>query len=53
LARDTLPLVRVQPVHLQATIENTWQPVLARLPQRETLLVSPDAPEISQAAMHA
>jgi glutamate synthase (NADPH) large chain len=52
LSRETLPFVRVQPIHLQGTIENTWRPVLARLPQSETLLVS-TAPEISQAAMHA
>jgi len=53
LARDTLPLVRVQPLHFQGTMENTWQSVLARLPQHETLLVSPNGGEISQAAMHA
>jgi glutamate synthase domain-containing protein 2/glutamate synthase domain-containing protein 1/glutamate synthase domain-containing protein 3 len=51
LSRDVLPLVRVQPIHFQGTIENTWRPVLARLPQREMLLASTDA-EVSQ-AMHA
>jgi len=29
--RGTLPLLRVQPIHLQGTIESTWQPVLAKL----------------------
>jgi glutamate synthase domain-containing protein 2/glutamate synthase domain-containing protein 1/glutamate synthase domain-containing protein 3 len=51
LSRDIMPLVRVQPIHFQGTIENTWQPVLQRLPQREALLGSAGA-EISQ-AMHA
>jgi hypothetical protein len=24
-------MVRVQPIHLQATVQNTWEPVLANL----------------------
>ena len=51
--RGALPLVRVQPVHLQASVEDTWKPVLARLRQGESLLAAPELPEISQAAMHA
>jgi glutamate synthase domain-containing protein 2/glutamate synthase domain-containing protein 1/glutamate synthase domain-containing protein 3 len=54
--RGALPLVRVQPVHLQGTIADTWRPVLERLrrlPQGEPLLVAPELPAISQAALHA
>ena len=54
--RAALPLVRVQPVHLQGTIADTWRPVLERLrrlPQGEPLLVAPELPAISQAALHA
>ena len=53
LSREgALPLVRVQPVHLQGTIADTWKPVLERLPQGDVLFASPDAGEISS-AMHA
>src|ERR1700676_1795697 len=54
--RGTLPLVRVQPVHFQGTIADTWKPVLERLlrlAQGEPLLVAPELPGISQAALHA
>ncbi len=54
--RGALPLVRVQPVHLQGSIADTWRPVLERLrrlPQAEPLLVAPELPAISQAALHA
>ena len=54
--RGALPLVRVQPVHLQGSIADTWRPVLERLrrlPQGEPLLVAPELPAISQAALHA
>jgi glutamate synthase domain-containing protein 2/glutamate synthase domain-containing protein 1/glutamate synthase domain-containing protein 3 len=39
--RGPLPLLRVQPLHFQGTIEETWQPVLARL--------RPDATEFAVA----
>src|SRR5207249_2402712 len=29
--RGLLPILRVQPVHLQGTVADTWQPVLAQL----------------------
>ena len=29
--RGPLPMLRVQPIHLQGTIESTWQPILAKL----------------------
>ena len=54
--KGPLPLVRVQPVHFQGTIADTWKPVLGRLrhlPQGEPLLVAPEVPAISQAALHA
>jgi len=51
--RGALPLVRVQPVHFQGTIADTWKPVLERLLPREPLLVAPGIPETSQAALHA
>jgi glutamate synthase domain-containing protein 3 len=51
--RGTMPLVRVQPVHFQGTIADTWKPVLDRLQQRDPIVVGPGFPEISQAALHA
>jgi len=50
--RNGLPFVRVQPVHLQASIADTWKPVLARFKQREALLMSHGS-RVSQAALHA
>ncbi len=50
--RNGLPFVRVQPVHLQASIADTWKPVLARFKQREALLVDHGS-RVSQAALHA
>jgi glutamate synthase (NADPH/NADH) large chain len=54
--REGLPLVRVQPVHFQGTIADTWRAVLERLQQSplgEPLLIAPELPAISQAALHA
>jgi glutamate synthase domain-containing protein 2/glutamate synthase domain-containing protein 1/glutamate synthase domain-containing protein 3 len=54
--RGALPLVRVQPVHFQGTIADTWKPVLERLrrlPQGEPAFIAPEVPAISQAALHA
>jgi glutamate synthase (ferredoxin) len=48
-----LPMVRVQPVHFQGTIEATWAPVLSRLPQREALLPPPHTVRLREAALHA
>src|SRR6266849_1493155 len=48
--RGALPLVRVQPVHFQGTIADTWKPVLERLLPHEPLLIAPGVPETSQAA---
>jgi glutamate synthase (NADPH/NADH) large chain len=52
--RGALPLARVQPVHFQGTIADTWKPVLEQLQQREPFLVAPELSAISQAAaLHA
>jgi hypothetical protein len=39
-------MLRVQPLHFQGTLEATWEPVLARLKQRELVFTRPqsDAP---------
>jgi glutamate synthase domain-containing protein 2/glutamate synthase domain-containing protein 1/glutamate synthase domain-containing protein 3 len=50
--RDGLPFVRVQPVHLQATVADTWKPVLARLTRTDGLFVGPSSTD-SAAALHA
>jgi glutamate synthase domain-containing protein 2/glutamate synthase domain-containing protein 1/glutamate synthase domain-containing protein 3 len=50
--RNGLPFVRVQPVHLQASIADTWKPVLARFKQRESLLVGHSS-KVSPATLHA
>ena len=51
--RTALPFVRVQPVHFQGTIEDTWKPVLAGLKSREPVLVPAESSQIAQAAVHA
>jgi glutamate synthase domain-containing protein 2/glutamate synthase domain-containing protein 1/glutamate synthase domain-containing protein 3 len=50
--RNGLPFVRVQPVHLQATVADTWKPVLARLTRTDNLLVGHGSQD-PQAALHA
>jgi len=45
-----LPLLRVQPVHLQGTVESTWEPVLTRLKPDFITLPSVD---VAPAAAHA
>jgi glutamate synthase domain-containing protein 2/glutamate synthase domain-containing protein 1/glutamate synthase domain-containing protein 3 len=49
--RNGLPFLRVQPVHLQASIGDTWKPVLAYFQQREAPLAA-QGPRLSQAALH-
>ncbi|HVS86781.1 MAG TPA: glutamate synthase large subunit [Candidatus Acidoferrum sp.] len=48
-----LPIVRVQPIHFQGSVEATWAPVLARLPQRETLFAPTPAIQVPETALHA
>jgi glutamate synthase domain-containing protein 2/glutamate synthase domain-containing protein 1/glutamate synthase domain-containing protein 3 len=50
--RNGLPFVRVQPVHLQATVADTWKPVLARFTRTENLFVGSGSTD-SPAALHA
>jgi glutamate synthase (NADPH/NADH) large chain len=50
--RGALPLVRVQPVHFQGTIEATWSTILAQFKRRHPILPAVTAP-ISRAALHA
>jgi glutamate synthase domain-containing protein 2/glutamate synthase domain-containing protein 1/glutamate synthase domain-containing protein 3 len=49
--RNGLPFVRVQPVHLQASIADTWKPILAHFRRREASLVAQNS-RLSQAALH-
>jgi glutamate synthase (NADPH/NADH) large chain len=51
--RNGLPFVRVQPVHFQGSIADTWKPILAQLKPREIVLTSPGNTRASQAAVHA
>jgi glutamate synthase (NADPH/NADH) large chain/glutamate synthase (ferredoxin) len=51
--RAALPLLRVQPVHFQGTVEATWNPILAQLDRRHDVLPAPQPVPISQAAIHA
>src|SRR5262249_1343308 len=39
--RGHLPMLRVQPIHLQGTIESTWQPVLAKLKSASSRALDP------------
>ncbi|HEX4545658.1 MAG TPA: glutamate synthase large subunit [Candidatus Acidoferrum sp.] len=47
-----LPLLRVQPVHFQGTVEATWNPILAQFKRRLEILPAPLVTPISQAAVH-
>ena len=51
--RGALPLLRVQPVHFQGTLEAAWSPVLAQFKRHHEILPAPMAAPISQSAMHA
>ena len=51
--RGTLPLMRVQPVHFQGTIEATWKPVLAQMRKRSEFLSPVVAEPISRTAIPA
>jgi len=51
--RGALPLMRVQPVHFQGTVEGTWRGILAQFKRRRAILPVPAIAPISQAALHA
>jgi glutamate synthase domain-containing protein 2/glutamate synthase domain-containing protein 1/glutamate synthase domain-containing protein 3 len=50
--RVPLPLVRIQPVHFQGTLEATWSPILAQFQVRRQILLAPLVRPISQTALH-
>jgi len=49
--RGALPMLRVQPIHLQGTVHSTWEPVLARL--RPEFTTFTDRREVAAVATHA
>jgi glutamate synthase domain-containing protein 2/glutamate synthase domain-containing protein 3 len=49
--REALPLLRVQPVHYQGTVEATWKPILAQFKTRLQALPVPTVRPLSQAAV--
>ena len=51
--RTELPIVRVQPVHFQGSIADTWKNVLARLKQREPEHAATQGSRIAHAALPA
>ncbi len=54
--RGALPLMRVQPVHFQGTVEATWAPILAQFKPRHTILPAVTAQvtaPISQTELYA
>jgi glutamate synthase domain-containing protein 2/glutamate synthase domain-containing protein 1/glutamate synthase domain-containing protein 3 len=48
-----LPMVRVQPVHFQGTIEAAWAPVLSQLAQRQAMFPPAHSVSLREAALHA
>ncbi len=51
--RGALPLMRVQPVHFQGTVEATWSPILAQLKRRHTIMSAQVIAPLTQTALHA
>ena len=51
--RGVLPMLRVQPLHFQGTLEATWEPVLARLKRHELIFGPPQDAALSQAPLPA
>jgi glutamate synthase domain-containing protein 2/glutamate synthase domain-containing protein 1/glutamate synthase domain-containing protein 3 len=51
--RGALPLMRVQPVHFQGSVETTWKPVLAQFQWRQQIFAAPLAAPISRTAIPA
>ncbi|MDP9147674.1 MAG: glutamate synthase large subunit [Acidobacteriota bacterium] len=49
----TLPLVRVQSIHFQGTIEATWSPVLAKFKEREVVITGVSETLPTHSALHA
>jgi len=51
--RGTFPLVRVQPVHFQGTVEATWKPVLRQMQPQGQIFVAPIAAPLARTAIPA
>jgi glutamate synthase domain-containing protein 3 len=51
--RGVLPLMRVEPVHFQGSVEATWKPVLAQFQQRQQIVPAPLTAAISPTALPA
>jgi glutamate synthase domain-containing protein 3 len=51
--RGALPLMRVQPVHFQGTVEATWKPVLAQFRAGNEIMAAPAAAPLTRSAIHA
>ena len=51
--RGMLPMLRVQPLHFQGTLDATWEPVLARLKHREIVFSPQQSAALSQAPLSA
>jgi hypothetical protein len=50
--RGALPLMRVQPVHFQGTVEATWKPVLAQFREGNEIPPAAVAAPLSRSAIH-
>ena len=51
--RGTFPLMRVQPIHFQGSLEATWKPVLTQFQQRQLFFPAPLAAAAAGAAVPA
>jgi len=51
--RGVLPILRVQPLHFQGTLEAAWEPVLARLKHPEVIFSSPQSAAFTRAPLPA
>jgi glutamate synthase domain-containing protein 3 len=51
--RGVLPMLRVQPLHFQGTLEAAWEPVLARLKHPEVIFSSPQSAAFTRAPLPA
>jgi glutamate synthase domain-containing protein 2/glutamate synthase domain-containing protein 3 len=51
LRSESLPMLRVQPVHFQGTIEATWRPMLEKLRDRDVLVPMVSETHASQPAL--
>jgi glutamate synthase (ferredoxin) len=51
--RGLLPMLRVQPLHFQGTVEATWEPLLARLKHRQEIFTAPQSAAFSGAPLPA